>query len=76
MSSPWTISNSGVLSRCGWTPYDGREISAKIERTFVRGTEVFSGEKVVGEPGHGRLATGNAAAPKTLVTTSAPEGNN
>jgi dihydroorotase len=76
MSSPWTIRNSGVLSRCGWTPYDGRDISANIERTFVRGTEVFSGGKVVGEPGHGRLATEKAAAAKTLATTSASEGNN
>ena len=76
MSSPWTISNSGVLSRCGWTPYDGREISANIERTFVRGTEVFSDGKVIGEPGHGRLATEDAAAAKTLATISASEGNN
>lgn len=57
MAAPWTITNDGVLSRCGWTPYDGREISARIDRTYVRGTEVFSHGTVVGTPGHGRQAT-------------------
>lgn len=56
MNSAWTITDDGVLSRCGWTPYDGREVSASIERTYVRGTEVFADGAVVGAPGHGRLA--------------------
>jgi dihydroorotase-like cyclic amidohydrolase len=56
LNAPWTITNDGVLSKIGWTPYDGREISAAIDRTFVRGTEVYADGKVVGTPGHGRLA--------------------
>ena len=76
MASPWTITNDGVLSRCGWTPYDGRTISASIERTFVRGTEVFADGTVVGEPGHGRLATAGATEATRFATTIAAEGNN
>jgi dihydroorotase len=76
MTSSWTIANSGVLSRCGWTPYDGRTISANIERTYVRGTEVFADGTVLGEPGHGRLATARATEAKTFATTIAAEGNN
>jgi dihydroorotase len=56
MDSPWTISNDGVLSRCGWTPYDGRTIRARIERTLVRGQTVFENDTVVGKPGLGKLA--------------------
>ena len=56
MDSEWTITNDGVLSRVGWTPYDGRTISARIDRTFVRGHEVFADGRVVGEPGFGKLA--------------------
>ena len=56
MNSTWTITNDGVLSKIGWTPYDGRSISARIDRTFVRGQEVFADGKVVGEPGYGKLA--------------------
>jgi dihydroorotase len=62
MNTSWTITNDGVLSRCGWTPYDKREISANIERTFVRGTEVFADGQVVGTPGHGRLALADEQA--------------
>jgi dihydroorotase-like cyclic amidohydrolase len=76
MAAPWTISNAGVLSRCGWTPYDGREISASVERTFVRGTEVFADGTVVGQPGHGRLATAVADAQRRLATANASGGNN
>jgi dihydroorotase (multifunctional complex type) len=56
LNAPWTITNDGVLSKIGWTPYDGRRISAAIDRTFVRGTEVYADGTVVGTPGHGRLA--------------------
>lgn len=52
----WTISNDDVLSRVGWTPYDGRTLTAQVERTFVRGIEVFSEGRVTGEPGHGLQA--------------------
>lgn len=52
----WTITNDGVLSRVGWTPYDGRTIRGRIERTLVRGTDVFADGAVVGEPGTGILA--------------------
>lgn len=57
MDSPWTITNAGVLSKVGWTPYDGRELTARIDRTYVRGNEVFAGGTVTGQPGTGRLAT-------------------
>lgn len=57
LAHPWTISNDGVLSRCGWTPYDGVECRARIDRTFVRGVEVAVDGKVVGRPGHGEMAT-------------------
>jgi dihydroorotase len=70
MDSTWTISNDGVLSRCGWTPYDGREITANIERTFVRGTEVFADGNVVGQPGHGRLATAVTDAAQLAASSS------
>lgn len=56
MDAPWTITNDEVLSRCGWTPYDGRSLGARIDRTYVRGHEVYADGVVVGKPGHGQLA--------------------
>lgn len=49
-------SNETVLSRCGWTPYDGRTSKGAITRTMVRGRDVFANGKVIGSPGWGRLA--------------------
>jgi dihydroorotase (multifunctional complex type) len=56
LDAPWTITNDGVLSRCGWTPYDGRTISARIDTTFVRGEAVLDAGNVVGKPGQGHIA--------------------
>lgn len=57
MDAPWTISDEGVLSRCGWTPYAGRECGVRIEKTLVRGRLVYDGYQVVGSPGTGDIAT-------------------
>ncbi|MGF3056476.1 dihydroorotase [Microbacterium sp. YY-01] len=56
MNHEWTITNDGVLSKTGWTPYDGRTITAHIDRTIVRGVDVYADGEVVGDPKHGKLA--------------------
>lgn len=53
LDAPWTISDGGVLSRCGWTPYNGVECSVLLERTFVRGEEVARDGKPTATPGFG-----------------------
>lgn len=45
-----------VLSKCGWTCYDGRVTKGRIHRTLVRGRDVYVDRQIVGEPGWGRLA--------------------
>lgn len=56
----WTITHDSVLSKVAWTPYDGRKIQGSVERTLVRGTDVWADGIVVGEPGHGRQAVPTA----------------
>lgn len=56
LNDPWTILNKDVLSKCGWTPYDGVECRARIHATFVRGEAVFEDNQVVGRPGGGIMA--------------------
>jgi dihydroorotase (multifunctional complex type) len=62
MDAEWTITNDGVLSKCGWTPYDGRTIGARIDATYVRGTAVYENGEVVGKPGYGEMAAGKSPA--------------
>jgi dihydroorotase (multifunctional complex type) len=70
MHSTWTVSNADVLSRCGWTPYDGRSITARIETTLVRGEPVYAGGRVIGTPGYGQMAVGGARARDTVTRSS------
>jgi dihydroorotase (multifunctional complex type) len=35
-----TLQNEKVLSKAGWTPFDGRRISGRVERTYLRGQVV------------------------------------
>jgi dihydroorotase len=56
LDAPWTITNDGVLSRCGWTPYDGRDCRVSVSRTLLRGNEIYADGTVTGAPGQGRMA--------------------
>ena len=49
--------NARVVSKCGWTPYHGREVTGDVVLTMVRGKVVMEGGKVIGEPGWGRFVT-------------------
>jgi dihydroorotase len=66
LDSPWTITNDSVLSRCGWTPYDGRACSVSIERTLLRGQDIYVDGKVTGQPGQGHMAR----AAETVAATA------
>jgi allantoinase len=49
--------NAQVVSKCGWTPYHGREVTGDVVMTLVRGKVVMEGGKITGEPGWGRFVT-------------------
>ncbi|MFQ5915337.1 MAG: dihydroorotase family protein [Nitrospinota bacterium] len=49
-----TIQSGGVLSKGGWTMYDGRILKGAPVMTLVRGRVVYEEGKVTGEPGWGR----------------------
>ncbi|MDE7411189.1 MAG: dihydroorotase [Paramuribaculum sp.] len=38
---PYTITDSWVLSRCGWTPLDGLSVGNKVDMTMVNGKVVY-----------------------------------
>lgn len=39
---PYTVTRDNILSKCGWSPFEGHTFPASIERTFVNGNEVFA----------------------------------
>ncbi len=54
MKKKWTITAENRLSKCAWTPFEGKEVCGKIESVFLRGKLAYDGETVISKPGKGK----------------------
>ena len=45
------IENKWIESKCGWTPYDGYEVTGWVQGTFVRGRKVMWEDQILGKSG-------------------------
>ena len=59
MDKKEVLKNENIVSKCGWTPYDGFEIQGVPESVFVRGKLIVDHQKVVGEVGYGKFVHRN-----------------
>jgi len=41
LDDPWTVSRENVLSKCGWSPFEGQEFRSKVSHTIVSGHLVY-----------------------------------
>ncbi|MEO8656218.1 MAG: hydantoinase, partial [Ramlibacter sp.] len=46
----WTISSKTSPSTQGYTPFEGLELSARVEETFLRGKLIYQDGNVIGKP--------------------------
>lgn len=46
----WKISAQHMFSKCGWTPFEGREVIGKVVKVVLRGTVVFENGNIIGKP--------------------------
>lgn len=44
--SPWTVTKECIISKCQWSPLEGREFNWKVEKTFVNGHLLYSDNQV------------------------------
>jgi dihydroorotase len=42
LHAPWTVDNTNVLSKCGWSPLEGTTFQTKVTHTFVNGHLVYN----------------------------------
>ena len=49
------IKNENIVSKCKWSPYNGRTLKGAPETVLVRGEVVIDHYKIVGKPGFGRF---------------------
>jgi allantoinase len=57
----WTVKNSDVISRAGWSPYAGRTLVGSAVATYLRGELVAEERKVLAGPGTGQFVLGPGA---------------
>lgn len=50
----YLIRNENLMTKCGWSPFDGIEVTGRIKSVYIRGIKVFDGEKILVQPGFGK----------------------
>ncbi len=45
LNAPWQVNKGNVLSKCGWSPFEGQTFKATIEKTFVSGHLAYESGK-------------------------------
>lgn len=53
--TPLTVRREDVLSKCGWSPFEGRTFHSRIGSTWVNGVLAWDGTRLVGAPNGQRL---------------------
>jgi dihydroorotase (multifunctional complex type) len=53
-----TLTDEGLYTKVGWTPYLGWKVKGYVALTMVRGTVVARDRRVIGQPGYGRYIAG------------------
>lgn len=47
LAKPYTVTKENILSKCGWSPFEGHTFKSSIVQTFVSGEVVFENTRIV-----------------------------
>jgi dihydroorotase len=53
--TPLTVRREDVLSKCGWSPFEGTTFHSRIASTWVNGVQAWNGSRLLGSPQGQRL---------------------
>ena len=53
---PFTVKREDVLSKCGWSPFEGTTFKSRIASTWINGQLAWDGTQIVGAANGQRLA--------------------
>jgi dihydroorotase-like cyclic amidohydrolase len=51
----YTLSNEGLQTKCGWSPFSGMTVTGRVRRVILRGAEVFIDGRVTVQAGNGKV---------------------
>lgn len=49
------LRNEDLKTKCGWTPFAGQKVTAKVEKVTLRGNVVYEKGNVLARPGNGKI---------------------
>jgi len=52
---PYVVERGNVLSKCGWSPFEGTRFRSRVAATWVNGELAWDGRRLVGDPQGRRL---------------------
>ena len=47
LNKQWEVKKENLLYKCGWSPFEGHQFKANVEKTFVNGNLVYDDGKVI-----------------------------
>jgi carbamoyl-phosphate synthase/aspartate carbamoyltransferase/dihydroorotase len=50
----WEIRASQCLTKCGWTPFEGRKVRGRIKRVVIRGKQAYDDGNIIAPRGSGK----------------------
>ncbi len=53
-AAPYVIDNAHLHTKCGWSPFAGMHVPARVVGVWIRGVQVYDGENILVAPGFGR----------------------
>ena len=51
----YIIDNKKLLTKCGWSPFNGWKVKGRVKRVFIRGIKVFEDGKLLVKSGFGEV---------------------
>ena len=54
LDASYTIERDKLFTQCGWSPFEGMTVHGKIVENWIRGTQVYDGEKILVDEGFGQ----------------------
>lgn len=53
--SEYTITNQGLKTKCGWSPYAGKKVVGKVKKVTISSKVVFENGEIIAKPGDGHI---------------------
>ena len=56
----YVIERNNLRTKCGWSPFEGMQVSGKVREVWIRGKQVYDGEQILSTAGFGLNLFGTA----------------